>query len=201
MTPKIKNIKYVSNPFEKEPAPDEPLRMVIARANTMDLDGDIFEKYVWKKDGIFVSPWGHDMRSVPAAVAQLSKRADDAIEMVPDFISGNGDATERAYRKGWKIVECSYAFYPTKDYDIVDNDEAPWGFSFVFKEVEIYEASGVNKGASIDTGIGKGAQPEWRKALADGRELPKSAGDDGSLVVPQSAIATFKARIATLNYL
>ena len=200
-------LKYSAYPFEKAPDPDAPLHIVIARANTEDLDGDIFEKYIWKKDGIFVSPWGHDMCSVPAAIAMLTKRSDDAIEMVPEFIAGNGEATERAYRAGWKILEFSYAFYPTKDYEMVENENAPWGYSFVFKEVEIYEASGVNKGASIDTGIGKGIEPAWRKDLAECKPVstlsPKELIDgkgSGDALVPSLTVATFKARIATLQY-
>ena len=194
-------LKVVTNPFEKAPDPNEPLSIVIARLDTMDLDGDIFKKYVWKDSGILMSPWGHDMKSPPAAIGPLKKRSDNSISFTPDFIPGNGDATERALRKAWDIVEFSYAFYPTKDYEVVENEEAPWGYSFIFEEVQIFEASPVHKGASIDTGIGKDVEPTWRKALVQ-RELSivdKAAPNNTELpsTLPLT-IAMFKARLVTI---
>ncbi len=189
----LKYMKTTINPFEKAPDPDKPLEIVIARANTMDLDGDIFQSYVWKDAGVLMSPWGHSMREVPVAASVPSLRKDDAVLYVPEFTKGDevAERTERALRQYWKIVEFSYAFYPTKEYYWAENPEAPYGRSIIFTEVEIYEASPVHKGASIDTGIGK----EWRKEILGDRQYQSRDAE----VDLKSLTAMTRARILSLN--
>ena len=193
--------KVVINPFEKAPNPDEPLQMVIARKEVMDLDGDIFYKYSYKDAGVLMSPWGHDMRSVPVAAGPFTERKDGAMIYQPEFTPQDEAAarTERALRKYWQIVEFSYGFYP-KDYDIDwERDEAPWGFGYNFYDVEIYEVSPVHKGASIDTGIGKSAPP-WRKELADSNGGRTQVKDESSGLDTSSSLAdVLRCRLATIG--
>ena len=166
--------KAVLNPFEKAPKDGEPLQMVVARKEVMDLDGDIFYSYKWKEAGCLMSPWGHNMRDVPVAAGQLTERKDGAIIFEPEFFEENSD-TERALRAAYKIVEFSYAFFPEK-YEIVwSEDREPWGWGYNFYDAEIYEVSPVDKGSSFDTGIGKASElPEWRKTLRDAAADPKA---------------------------
>ena len=142
-------IKVVS---QAKAVSDDEMEIIFARTGVPDLDNDLFLPGAYKSNGrVYMSTWGHNTKEPPVAVGPIEEQRDGAMIYRPRWI---GDSqTRKVLSETPDVAEFSYIFFPL-EYERSKEREDEYGFSgYDFTDVQVYEVSPVNKGASIDTGI------------------------------------------------